>query len=70
MMVLTRVQHGLQLVLMIHYGHTGTAELGYGDGDEYTVVSFGPDPNNKYITTYFRHAFNVVDASACTKFGY
>jgi len=41
----------------------GPAELGYGDGDEATVVSFGPDGNNKYPTTYFRHTFNVDDAS-------
>ena len=39
----------------------GPAQLGYGDGDESTVVSFGPNANDKYITTYFRHAFNVVD---------
>ncbi len=42
---------------------TGNAELGYGDNDEVTVVSFGPDANNKFITTYFRTSFNVVDAS-------
>jgi hypothetical protein len=42
---------------------SGGAQLGYGDGDEHTVVSFGPDPNNKYITTYFRRTFNVPDAS-------
>ena len=35
----------------------GQGQLGYGDGDEWTVVSYGPDPNNKYPTTYFRHAF-------------
>jgi hypothetical protein len=39
----------------------GPAELGYGDGDESTVVSYGPDPLNKYITTYFRHHFTVAD---------
>src|SRR5437763_11120974 len=38
---------------------SGRAQLGYGDGDEATVVSFGPDANNKYITTYFRMHFNV-----------
>jgi hypothetical protein len=38
---------------------SGPAQLGYGDGDEVTVVGFGPDPANKYITTYFRRAFNV-----------
>ncbi|MFQ5799496.1 MAG: metallophosphoesterase [Bacteroidota bacterium] len=43
----------------------GPAELGYGDDppDEATVVSYGPDPFNKYITTYFRHSFEVADAS-------
>src|SRR5207302_1616312 len=24
---------------------------------------FGPDPNNKYVTTYFRKSFAVADAS-------
>ena len=37
----------------------GQAELGYGDGDELTVVEFGGDPDNKFPTTYFRHEFNV-----------
>jgi hypothetical protein len=36
---------------------SGPAQLGYGDGDEQTVVSFGADPNLKHITTYFRHSF-------------
>jgi Bacterial Ig domain len=40
----------------------GLAQLGYGDGDEQTVVSFGPSAANKRITTYFRHAFFVPDA--------
>jgi hypothetical protein len=42
---------------------SGPAQLGYGDGDESTVVSFGPDAANKYITTYFRRTFSVADAS-------
>jgi hypothetical protein len=42
---------------------SGPAQLGYGDGDEATVVSFGPDSGNKHITTYFRRSFNVADAS-------
>jgi tartrate-resistant acid phosphatase type 5 len=37
----------------------GAAQLGYGDGDERTVVGYGPDANDKYTTTYFRHAFRV-----------
>jgi len=41
----------------------GVAQLGYGDGDEATVVRFGPNTNDKYPTTYFRRAFNVADPS-------
>jgi len=40
---------------------TGPAQLGYGEGDEQTVVSYGPDPNNKFITTYFRNSITVAD---------
>lgn len=40
---------------------TGNAQLGYGDGDEATVISYGSNSSNKYITTYFRKAFNVAD---------
>jgi len=43
---------------------TGPAELGYGDDDEATIVSFGGDPNNKFITTYFRHTFNVANPAS------
>ena len=37
----------------------GVAELGYGDGDETTVVSYGSNASNKYTTTYFRKYFNI-----------
>ncbi|MCP5056481.1 MAG: hypothetical protein GY937_07100 [bacterium] len=30
----------------------GPAELGYGDGGESTVLGYGPDPNDKYVTSY------------------
>lgn len=43
---------------------TGIAPLGYGDGDEATVVSYGSSSANKYITTYFRRAFTLANASA------
>lgn len=43
---------------------SGPAQLGYGDHDEATVVSYGSDLNNKYITTYFRKSFNVANAAA------
>jgi hypothetical protein len=39
---------------------SGDAPLGYGDPG-LTPVSFGPDPANKFLTTYFRHEFDVVD---------
>ncbi|MCU1372240.1 MAG: metallophosphoesterase, partial [Ilumatobacteraceae bacterium] len=37
----------------------GPAQLGYGDGDEATEIGFGPNPNAKYVTTYFRTTFNA-----------
>ncbi len=45
---------------------SGPAELGYGDGDEATVVGYvDSDPSTstveKNITTYFVHAFDVTD---------
>jgi len=45
---------------------TGRAQLGYGDADEDTLVANGlPNPlNEKFITTYFRHAFTVADPGA------
>lgn len=42
----------------------GPAQLGYGDGDEATVVSYGPSATQKFITTYFRHSFSVADPAA------
>jgi len=47
---------------------TGVPPLGYGVTPEgqpvATTVSYGPDPKNKYITTYFRHAFVVTNVAA------
>jgi calcineurin-like phosphoesterase family protein/purple acid phosphatase-like protein len=49
---------------------SGPAELGYGDGGEATLANCGPSAPacnaGNFITTYFRHAFDVVDASAFT----
>ena len=36
---------------------SGTGALGYGQGTESTVIPFGPDPNNKPYTAYFRSTF-------------
>jgi VCBS repeat-containing protein len=45
---------------------SGPAQLGYGDGDEATNLSFGPDANDKYPTTYFRRSFTVTDVASIT----
>ena len=39
----------------------GPTQLGYGEGDEATVVSFGASSTNKHATTYFRHAITLPD---------
>lgn len=41
---------------------TGNAELGYGEGDENTVISYGGSSSNKYITYYFRKSFEISAA--------
>jgi hypothetical protein len=41
---------------------SGASELGYGDGDEATVVNSGPE-GAFFITTYFRKAVEVGDVS-------
>jgi len=43
---------------------SGNAEFGYGDNDETTVVSFGPNSGNKYPTTYFRKTFTATAMDA------
>lgn len=48
---------------------SGPAMLGYSDADgtwPSTTNSFGPDANNKYITTYYRRAFVIDEPSAYT----
>jgi acid phosphatase type 7 len=45
---------------------SGAAQLGYGDGDEATVIGYGPSSTAKYITSYFRRSFQVADAGAFT----
>jgi hypothetical protein len=40
---------------------TGNGQFGYGDGDEFTTINYGPSAANKFVTTYFRTTFNVVD---------
>ena len=40
---------------------SGPAELGYGDGDEATVVRGTNLLSERIITTYFRHEFNLAN---------
>ncbi len=47
---------------------SGNAELGYGDADETTVVSYGSNSNLKFTTTYFRKTINVPNASSFAQF--
>jgi hypothetical protein len=48
---------------------SGPAELGYGDAaegrPEATPLDFGPSPTNKFITTFFRHRFEVPAKFRC-----
>ncbi|HIO21876.1 MAG TPA: tandem-95 repeat protein, partial [Nitrospirales bacterium] len=46
----------------------GPAELGFGDGDEQTLISFGGDPQNVHATTYFRYEFNIAVAERFQSF--
>ncbi|MBK8101097.1 MAG: metallophosphoesterase family protein [Planctomycetes bacterium] len=43
---------------------SGPAQLGYGDGDERTVVGFGGNVAQRHIRTWFRHGFAVADPAA------
>ncbi len=43
---------------------TGAAQLGYGDGDEATVLSYGTSTSNRRITYYFRRSFTVANPAA------
>ena len=42
----------------------GPGQLGYGDGDEATVIGYGGNPAARYMTTYFRKSFTVADPLA------
>lgn len=39
----------------------GESQLGYGDGDEKTVIPYGSDAQNKFISSYFRKKFYIED---------
>lgn len=42
----------------------GAGQLGYGDGDETTLIGWGPHPTRRAVTAYFRGEFVVDDASS------
>ena len=44
--------------------NSGAGQLGYGDNDESSLVSFGGSSGSKSITTYFRKSFDVADRTA------
>src|SRR5258708_37205126 len=41
----------------------GNAQLGYGDGDEATIVKYGTNASSKYVTTYFRKTISITNKS-------
>ena len=47
---------------------SGPALLGYGHGDEATVVKYGPQSDNKYATTYFRKTISVANAAGFSNY--
>lgn len=44
---------------------SGPSQLGFGDGDEATIVPSGPS-GNRNPTVYFRHTVNIADPAAFT----
>ncbi len=46
---------------------SGITQIGYGESDQRTVASFGPNPAQKPITTYFRKSFELADAAKATR---
>ena len=43
---------------------SGPTQMGYGEGDEATIVGFGPDASQKFITTYFRKVITLTNTYA------
>ncbi len=45
----------------------GPAPLGFGEPDQATEPRYGPDPENKFVTYYFRSTFTVDDPGTCNR---
>src|SRR4030095_8647464 len=65
---LTRERHGETTTFSDAAWASGNAQLGYGDGDETTVVSYGSNANDKYVTTYFRKTISIGNPLAFSSF--
>jgi len=50
--------------------NTGISRFGYGDLDIVTTNSYGLDPANKFVTTYFRRSFIVPRNMAVTNLNF
>lgn len=42
----------------------GPAPIGYGDTYQVSIASYGADPNNKYVTTWFRRTLALTDVAS------
>ncbi len=42
---------------------SGPSQLGYGEGDEATQIGYGGDPDNKFITSWFRKSIIIEDTT-------
>jgi hypothetical protein len=47
---------------------SGNGKFGYGISDAATVVSYGSNSSNKYITTYFRKTVDIADADGFSSY--
>jgi hypothetical protein len=47
---------------------SGNGEFGYGDGDEGTVLNYGPNASSKYITYYFRKSISIPSDATYTSY--
>ena len=59
----TRAQFGFRLNSTTTPGSPARRNWDTGTGTKPRLWATDPDSNNKYITTYFRHGFEVPDAS-------
>lgn len=44
--------------------NSGNGIFGYNNNNETTIINFGSDPLNKFVTTYFRKSFNIANSNS------